>query len=217
MTRIGPTNVELAEALEQMAELLVRRGEHNPYRVQAYLHAAGTVRALPVPVATIYGDGGKDALTALPGVGVSLAGHLAQYVESGRIGLRDRLMAASDPVALLETLPSVGHRLAVRLVDDLGIRSLSELERAAHDGRLAALPGVGPRTVEAIRLQLNSILDRSARRRARRVGRQIAQMMAAEQYEAHDLPADETAAPVDRPAAERPQATIYSLFPPAAA
>lgn len=218
MTTIGPTNVELAEALEQMAELLVRRGEHNPYRVQAYLHAAGTVRALKVPVATIYGDGGKDALTELPGVGVSLAGHIAQYVESGRIGLRDRLLTASDPVSLLETLPSVGHRLAVRLVDDLGVRSLSELERASHDGRLASMPGVGPRTVEAIRLQLNSILNRSARRRARRVNRQVAQMMAAEHYEAHEHTAGPVAeAPVDRPAADRPQATIYSLFPPAAA
>jgi DNA polymerase/3'-5' exonuclease PolX len=218
MTTIGPTNVELAEALEQMAELLVRRGEHNPYRVQAYLHAAGTVRALKVPVATIYGDGGKDALTELPGVGVSLAGHIAQYVESGRIGLRDRLLTASDPVSLLETLPSVGHRLAVRLVDDLGVRSLSELERAAHDGRLASMPGVGPRTVEAIRLQLNSILNRSARRRARRVNRQVAQMMAAEHYEAHEHTAEPVAeVPADRPAADRPQATIYSLFPPAAA
>lgn len=215
MSLIGPTNVELAEALEQMAELLVRRGEHNPYRVQAYLQAAGTIRTLDVPVATIYGDGGKDALTALPGVGVSLAGHLAQYVESGRIGLRDRLMAASDPVALLETLPSVGHRLAVRLVDEMGIRSLAELERAAHDGRLAALPGVGPRTVEAIRLQLNSILNRSARRRARRVNRQVAQMLASERYEAQPLP--ETDRPAAEAAAERPQATIYSLFPPAAA
>ena len=214
MTTIGPTNVELAEALEQMAELLVRRGEHNPYRVQAYLHAAGTVRDLDVPVATLYGDGGKEALTDLPGVGVSLAGHLAQYVETGRIGLRDRLLSASDPVALLETLPSVGHRLAVRLVDELGIRSLAELERAAHDGRLAALPGVGPRTLEAVRLQLNSILNRSARRRARRVNRQVAQMMAAEHYEAHANPVAE--APADRPA-ERPVATIYSLFPPAAA
>jgi DNA polymerase/3'-5' exonuclease PolX len=201
-----------------MAELLVRRGEHNPYRVQAYLHAAGTVRKLKVPVATIYGDGGKDALTDLPGVGVSLAGHLAQYVESGRIGLRDRLLTASDPVSLLETLPSVGHRLAVRLVDDLGVRSLSELERAAHDGRLAAMPGVGPRTVEAIRLQLNSILNRSARRRARRVNRQVAQMMAAEHYEAHEHTAEPVAEmPADRPTADRPQATIYSLFPPAAA
>ena len=219
MSPIGPTNVELSEALEQMAELLVRRGEHNPYRVQAYLHAAGTVRELAVPVATIYGDGGKDALTNLPGVGVSLAGHIAQYVETGRIGLRDRLMSASDPVALMETLPSVGHRLAVRLVDDLGIRSLSELERAAHDGRLAAMTGVGPRTVEAIRLQLNSILDRSARRRARRVGRQVAQMMAADLYEAHtntDVPPALPEASVDRPA-ERATATIYSLFPPAAA
>ena len=218
MTTIGPTNVELAEALEQMAELLVRRGEHNPYRVQAYLHAAGTIRKLKVPVATIYGDGGKDALTELPGVGVSLAGHIAQYVESGRIGLRDRLLTASNPVALLETLPSVSHRLAVRLVDDLGVRSLSELERAAHDGRLASMPGVGPRTVEAIRLQLNSILNRSARRRARRVNRQVAQMMAAEHYEAHEHTAEPVVEmPADRPSADRPQATIYSLFPPAAA
>ena len=98
----------------------------------------------------------------------------------------------------------------------MGVRSLAELERAAHDGRLAAMSGVGPRTVEAIRLQLNSILNRSARRRARRVNRQVAQMMAAERYEAHPLP-DEAPAAEPCPPAERPQATIYSLFPPAAA
>ena len=39
MTTIGPTNPELAEALDQMAEVLVRQGESNPYRVQAYLQA----------------------------------------------------------------------------------------------------------------------------------------------------------------------------------
>ena len=47
MTPIGPTNIELAEALEQMAEVLVRQGESNPYRVQAYLQAAGMIREYP--------------------------------------------------------------------------------------------------------------------------------------------------------------------------
>jgi len=218
---IGPTNIELAEALDQMAEVLVRQGESNPYRVQAYLQAAAMIRDLDAPVAQLYGEGGRDALTALPGIGVNLAHHLAQYVETGRIGLRDRLLRADDPAELLATVPGVSLRLAQRLVDELGVESLSELERAALDGRLQDLDGVGPRRTEAIRLQLNSILNRSARRRARRLRRQVAQLAAvqhraeADAERAMDAVAE---AAETQPATEtRPVATIYPLFPPAAA
>ena len=221
-SHIGPTNIELAEALEQMADLLLRRGEPNPYRVQAYLQAAAMVREHDVPLTRLFGDGGRDALMSLPGIGVSLATHIAQYIETGRIGLQDRLLRAEDPVALLATVPGVSDRLATRLVDELGIRSLAELERAAHDGRLIEMDGVGPRTVEAIRLQLNSILNRSSRRRARRVRRQVAQIAAAQRRageaieELQDAEAEQ--AEETTPArADRPAATIYSLFPPAAA
>ena len=221
MTPIGPTNIELAEALEQMAEVLVRQGESNPYRVQAYLQAAGMIREHAEPVARVYGDGGRDALTSLPGIGVSLAHHIAQYIESGRIGLRDRLLRADDPAALLATVPGVGKRLAERLVAELGIESLAELERAAHDGRLQDLDGVGPRRTEAIRLQLNSILNRSSRRRARRLRRQVAQLASA-QRRAETTAEQATEAAAEQAEADpaedaRPVATIYSLFPPAAA
>ena len=219
MTPIGPTNIELAEALEQMAEVLLRQGEPNPYRVQAYLQAAGMIRALPEPVSRLYGEGGREALTSLPGIGVSLAHHIGQYVETGRIGLRDRLLRADDPAALLATVPGVSRRLADRLVVELGIESLAELERAAHDGRLQDLDGVGPRRTEAIRLQLNSILNRSARRRARRVRRQVAQLASAQRR--HELAreaADASVADATESTPEAaPLATIYSLFPPAAA
>ncbi len=220
---IGPTNVELAEALEQMAEVLVRRGEPNPYRVQAYLQAAAMIRDLDEPVAGLYGEGGRDALTELPGIGVSLAHHIAQYVETGRIGLRDRLLHADDPVTLLATLPGVSARLARRLVDELGVASLAELERAAHDGRLESMDGIGPRTTEALRLQLNSVLNRSARRRARRVRRQVAQLAAGQRRAAEsadvatDAVAERAEPALGTPPEPRPTATIYSLFPPAAA
>ena len=223
MSSIGPTNVELAEALEQMAEVLVRRGEPNPYRVQAYLQAAGMIRELDEPVARLYGEDGRDGLTALPGIGVSLAHHIGQYIETGRIGLRDRLLRAEDPAALLATLPGVSERLARRLVDELGVESLAELERASHDGRLEDLDGIGPRTTEAIRLQLNSVLNRSARRRARRVRRQVAQLAATQRRvsESAETAAEQVAEAADQatapPVDERPTATIYSLFPPAAA
>ncbi|WP_412062707.1 helix-hairpin-helix domain-containing protein [Rubrivirga sp. IMCC45206] len=222
MLPIGPTNIELADALDQMGEVLVRQGEPNPYRIQAYLQAAAMVRDLDEPVARLYGEGGRDALTELPGIGVSLAHHLAQYIETGRIGLRDRLLRTSDPAALLATVPGVSDRLAQRLVDELGIESLADLERAAHDGRLMSLDGVGPRRTEAIRLQLNSILNRSARRRARRLRRQVAQLAAVQRRaEIASEHAAEAVAEASEPAApvaeERPVATIYSLFPPAAA
>lgn len=223
MPTIGPTNVELAEALEQMAEVLVRRGEPNPYRVQAYLQAAAMIRDLEEPVAQLYGAGGREALTALPGIGVSLAHHIGQYVETGRIGLRDRLLRAEDPAALLATLPGVSRGLARRLVDELGIESLAELERAAHDGRLEEMDGIGPRRTEAIRLQLNSVLNRSARRRARRVRRQVAQLAATQRRATEaadataDIVADEAEQRLSAGSEARPMATIYPLFPPAAA
>ncbi|MFN3597933.1 MAG: helix-hairpin-helix domain-containing protein [Rubricoccaceae bacterium] len=220
----GPTNHELADLLAQMAALLVRRGEPNPYRVQAYVHAADLLRTLEEPVALAYARGGREALLALPGVGAGLATHLAQYIEAGRAALRDRLLEADDPAALIATVPGIGRALARRVVAELGVGSLAELERAAHDGRLEALAGFGPRRIEAIRLQLNSILDRAARRRARRVRRQILRLVAAQQraaeaaeraQEAADLAAETAAggAPDGAPLA----ATIYPLFPPAAA
>ena len=207
MPASAPTNIELAEALDQMAELLLRDGEPNPYRVQAYLTAAETLRAEREPVALRYGRGGHAALAELPGIGASLAGHLGQLIESGRAGLRDRLLRAHNPAVLLATVPGISPRLAHVLVEDLGVASLADLERAALDGRLGTIPGVGPRTVEAIRLQLNSILSRSARRRARRLRRQTLQLVARERTAPTPTP--------DPPAA--PHAVIYDLFPTSAA
>ena len=220
---LGPTNDELADVLGQMAELLVRQGEPNPYRVQAYLQAAAMIRDQESPVAEVYGRGGRKALTELPGVGVNLAQHLADYIERGRVALRDRLLRADDPAALLQTVPGIGASLAERLVA-MGIRTLAQLERAAHDGTLAEVDGLGPRRLEAIRLQLNSILHRSARRRVRRVRKQVARLAALRRDAQDAAAAAETTAPEvaapeahDAPEAEAPLATIYPLFPPAAA
>lgn len=182
MTRVhgplGPTNEELADVLEQMAELLIDLEEPNPYRVQAYVHAADTVRELETPLAARYGEGGRKALQELPTIGASMASHLGRYIETGRIGLKDRLQSVADPAALFRSVPGIGPKLAARIAGELGLRSLVELERAAFDGSLAAL-GVGPRRLEGLKLQLNTILYRAARQRARRVRRAVSQLMAA--------------------------------------
>ena len=63
----------------------------------------------------------------------------------------ERLQGASDPVAQMAALPGMGPKLAERVHLSLGIESLEELERAAHDGRLLTVAGFGTKRVAGIR------------------------------------------------------------------
>jgi DNA polymerase (family 10) len=67
-----------------------------------------------------------------------------------------------DPVALLESVPGIGHILAERLHHDLGIDTLEELEIAAHAGRLNEI-GVGPKKLKGITELLATRLGRTRR------------------------------------------------------
>jgi hypothetical protein len=70
-----------------------------------------------------------------------------------------------EPEVLLRTIPGVGPDLAHRIHEQLGIETLEALETAAYDGRLAELPGIGPRRLESLRASLASALGRSRLRR----------------------------------------------------
>lgn len=159
-------NEEIAGLLERVSDLLEAQGA-NPYRVRAYRRAAATARTTPRPLVDILDEGGTDALDALPGIGPTIAAHVAEIARRGGLALIERLEAALDPEALLATVPGIGPGLARRLHLELGVESLEELEVAAHDGRLDALPGFGPRRVRAVREALGSMLGRSSRLRAR--------------------------------------------------
>lgn len=184
-----PTNADIATVLEQMADVLDER-EANPYRVGAYRQAAQTIRVHAEPLAELYAEGGVNALMDLPGVGESLSAHIARYIETGRLGRRSRQDDAFDPVVLFSSIPGVSRALARRLVDELGVTTLDALERAAYDGRLASVKGVGRQTVAALRLQLNSLLQWTALERRRRVRRDAYRLatLAEAQPEGHPEP-----------------------------
>jgi hypothetical protein len=145
-----PGNDDIAGRLDEVAALLEAQGA-NAFRVRAYRRAAETLRALPEPVASIHARGGLAALEALPGIGESIARAIAIVLAWGRLPMLERLRGELDSEALLCTVPGIGPRLASRLRDELGIESLEELEVAAHDGRLAALEGFGPKRLAAVR------------------------------------------------------------------
>jgi hypothetical protein len=162
-----PTNDEIAQALEDVATLLANQ-EANPFRVRAYREAARTVRLLDRPVAEVAAEGRK-ALEALPAIGKSIASAIEEMVHAGRIQMLDRLMGEAGPEDLFMMVPGLGDELARRIHERLGVETLEDLELAAHDGRLATVPGFGGRRVKAVQEVLASLLARSARRRARRI------------------------------------------------
>jgi putative hydrolase len=146
----GPApNPEVARCLEETGTLLEQQ-QASPFRVRAYRNAAAAVRTLPVSVVTLYQDGGLEELERIPGVGPGIARAIRELVLTGRLPMLQRLRGESDPVLLFSTVPGVGPRLAERLHQELGLATLEDLEVAAHDGRLDALPGFGTKRVAAV-------------------------------------------------------------------
>jgi len=152
-------NRQIATRLEEAAHLLRDQGA-DPYRVNAYLRAAESVRQWPEPLRQVFLAKGVDGLQALPGVGPSIARAIREIVIRGRLPMIDRLRGAADPIHVLASVPGIGRVFAERLHDELGLNTLEDLEAAAHDGRLATIAGFGDKRLAGIRDSLAHRLGR---------------------------------------------------------
>ncbi|MEZ4331056.1 MAG: helix-hairpin-helix domain-containing protein [Myxococcota bacterium] len=168
MAASAPTNAEIGDMLERVADLLEVQ-DAGRHRIAAYRRGAATVRHHPEPVATLYHEGGTAAVDALPTIGPTLAAHVAELVQTGRLSLLDRLEGEVSPERLFASLPGIGPELGRRIHEKLDVETLEDLELAAHDGRLATVAGFGERRVRALRDQLAALLARKARLRRRRL------------------------------------------------
>jgi hypothetical protein len=166
-----PTNDDIAEVLERVAALLEVQ-DANPYRVNAYQRAARVVARSQQPIAELAEAQEGEKLEDLPDIGKSIAGAVREFVNTGRLGLLERLEGQVSPEDLFTTVPGIGDELAERIHAQLHIDTLEDLELAAHDGRLEKVRGIGRRRARAIRDSLEATLSRSSRRRARRLRRQ---------------------------------------------
>ena len=164
MSQPSAENQDVAQRLREGADLLEAQGA-NPFRVGAYRRAADTVASLDRDLRAIFDAQGVEGLDALPHVGPSIAAAIAEMLVTGGWSQLERLRGTIDAVRLFQTIPGVGTELARRLHDGLGVDTMEALEAACHEGRLAGIPGVGPRRAAAIRDSLTAMLDRSRRRR----------------------------------------------------
>lgn len=152
-SQLPPDNEQLAGNLEKVSNLLSAQGADR-FRVEAYHRAAETLRRLERPAWQIYQVEGVEGLDKLPGVGRSIARALQQLIRGGRWSLLHRLQGDDVAERAFASVPNIGPRLARRIHAALGIETLVELQAAAWDGRLAGIPGMGDKRVQAVRESL---------------------------------------------------------------
>ena len=155
-------NHEVAVKLREIAHLL-RAQKANPFRVNAYLHAAETLDKLGKNVAALIQSKGIKGLVALPGIGEGIARSIYEYVATGHMSRLENLRGAADPVELFRSIPTVGRALAERIHDELHVDSLEALENAVHEGQLQKVSGLGSKRREAVELWLQKHLDEQRR------------------------------------------------------
>ena len=131
----------MAAALERIATLLSLKGE-NEFKTRAYTRAARQIIRLEPPCEGVSRPG---ELQELPGIGKALAQKIEELVTTGESRLLARL-EAEVPAGLLAlfSIPGVGHKTAAKMVRELNLRSLEDLEEAAREGRVRSLHGLGP-------------------------------------------------------------------------
>lgn len=143
-------NAAVAERLEQIAHLFHEQGA-DTFRVEAWRRAAQSVRALTEPVRERFEHHGLSGLEQISGVGPVIGRTIRDLVLDGYAPILERLRGEAMPRTALASMPGIGPKLARRLDDELGIRSLDQLEIAAREGLLDQVAGFGPKKIQAVR------------------------------------------------------------------
>lgn len=139
-------NALVARILDEVADLLELADV--PFKPRAYRRAARAVEDCSTPVEDLVASG---RIRDLPGVGASIAAKIVEIVATGKLSYHEQLKETL-PVDLraLTRVAGVGPRTARLLYEELGVKSLADLERAAREGRIRDVKGLGEKTEEKI-------------------------------------------------------------------
>jgi DNA polymerase (family 10) len=142
-----PRNVDVAEQLELLADLLEIEGEAS-FRVLAYRRAATRIRETAGSVAELALAGRAKELQ---GIGKTIEEKIVQVVEDGEMhALTKRKKIIPPEVVSFMRLPGLGPKTAARIWQELGVTTIAELKTAAEQEQLRTLAGLGAKTEERI-------------------------------------------------------------------
>ncbi len=135
-------NQEISKILFELAELYEMK--NVPFKPRALERASETIDSLGEDVSDIYKKGGIKDLQNIPGVGRGIAEKIEEYLKTGHVkeyeGMKKKMPV---DIAGLSSIDGVGPKLINLLYTRLKIRTVSDLEKAAKEGKLRNLPRMG--------------------------------------------------------------------------
>jgi DNA polymerase (family 10) len=140
-------NTEVANILKEIGLLLQVEGK-DKFKFKAYLRGVRSITSLGEDITSVAERG---ELTNIQGIGKGLAEVITSYLETGEVEVLNKLRTRV-PVKVMEldAIPGVGPKTIQLVYEKLGITDLEGLERAALEGKLSGLPGLGQKTEEQI-------------------------------------------------------------------
>jgi DNA polymerase (family X) len=141
------TKDEVGRVLQNIARLLELKGE-NPFKIRAYVNAARALEGLGEDLGKLIAE---DRIREIEGIGKAIAEKITTLAQTGKLDYYDNLRETFPPdIFVLFELQGVGAKKIKALYEALGISSITKLERACQDGKIALLPGFGPKSAENI-------------------------------------------------------------------
>lgn len=139
------TNQEIADILVHISQILDIQGE-NPFKIRAYIKAAQTIENLTYQLSSL-----EDKIMELPGIGEGIAKKIKELLETGKLKYYEDLKKSEyAPLIELLRIPGMGPKHAKLVHDELGVKSIEELRKAAEAGKLRELPGLGEKVEQNI-------------------------------------------------------------------
>jgi DNA polymerase (family 10) len=144
---LSMTNHEIAEIMNRISQILEIQGE-NPFKVRAYVKAGQTIANLTYQLASLEE---KDRISELPGIGEGISRKIVELLETGKLQYFEDLKKSEyTPLTELLKIPGMGPKHAKLVYEKLGINSLEALRKAAQEGKLRSLPGLGEKVEQNI-------------------------------------------------------------------
>lgn len=141
-------NKTIAGLLYETADLM-EIDAADPFRIRSYRRAAESVDGLPAPIWDLIPD--QKKLLEIPGIGKGMAANLRELMDSGKLSVREELMAKYRPSMLeLLKIQGLGPKTIQLIWSAYQVCDVEGVEKLAKEGKIRTLPRMGEKQEQKI-------------------------------------------------------------------
>lgn len=149
-------NSEAAKILREIAFILQTEEEKESepnaiFKVRSYNRAADEIQNLSSDIGDVYKKDKINGLLKIPSIGKAIATKLEEYITTGKMHYYEELKEKMPvDVSQFFGLEGIGPKTIKTLYSNLGIKSISDLEKAATEGKIRSIRGFSKKKEELI-------------------------------------------------------------------